>query len=234
MIAFQSSKYNGLSLTEEINFTLKNNLKHFDIFFDRFIPNDLTLAEFLFIQRIAKKINFSIHAPIVNYKTFNDTLNDVIVFCNKIKPYSLTIHFNYLTNQTISEILKKLNSYTKLSIENTIPNLNQIYSIDYEQFIEEYLNNKNIYLTFDIGHYFITNNNPNCFIQKYINKISTIHIHNNDGIHDTHSVLNNGKIKYISLLKKLKQLNYSGLFIIEHWNDNLVSANIIKQIIGET
>ena len=74
-IACQTSKYNGLNLCEELSFALRNNFLFFDIFFDDFLPSDLTKKEKNMIQKAKEKgIRFSLHFPLIDYYDYKQFL----------------------------------------------------------------------------------------------------------------------------------------------------------------
>ena len=64
-IGFQSSKYNELTLEDELNFTIKENADFFDIFFDEWFPFDISAKEFKKISDFQRKgFSFTVHLPI--------------------------------------------------------------------------------------------------------------------------------------------------------------------------
>jgi len=233
-IGFQTCKHNHLKIEEEIQLALNNGLNYFDIFFDGFSPDDVSDSQIDKILELKKEgINYTIHSAIADYKEYPKFMDRIIDFSNKIGALTFTIHFDKLSYETIDKILSKLSTNTKLSIENTIPDKNYIYEKNYLEFIKEASKRfKNIYSTFDIGHCFINKYDITEYITKIIDftQISTFHLHNNDGITDTHNCLNKGNIDVKKIMEFLKSKNLYSIFIIEHWQDNFLSLKYIIQI----
>ncbi|HOJ64249.1 MAG TPA: sugar phosphate isomerase/epimerase [Spirochaetota bacterium] len=235
-IGFQTCKHIHLSFLDQFRYAEQNNVPHFDIFFDDFLPSRFSDNEISFIKEMIKKnISFSIHSPIDNYAYYHEFLDGVIDFTNEINAFSITFHFDKISFKTIEAILKRLNKNIKLSIENTIPDYSYLYSKNYLEFIKE-LNShfKDIYLTFDAGHCFVNKYNPYDYLKYLIDsniKISTFHFHNNNGDEDSHHYLKNGKIDFKGIASLIKNLNYDFVIIIEHWHYNLDSYNYLLEIL---
>ena len=58
-IGFQSSKYNELTLEEELNLTSKENADFFDIFFDEWFPLDISPKESKMISDFQAFVSFA-------------------------------------------------------------------------------------------------------------------------------------------------------------------------------
>lgn len=234
-IGFQTSTHINLSLFDQLKFVNDNNIGHFDIFFDNFLPSRFNSKEKELIDSMLKKnISFSVHSPIDNYAYYHDFLDDLIDFTNNINAFSITFHFDKISFKTIEIILKKLKKNIKLSIENTIPDFSYLYSKNYLEFVEEINNNfDNIYLTFDAGHCFVNKYNPYDYLSHLIDnnmKISTFHFHNNNGDSDSHHELINGKIDFKNIVSLIKKLEYDIIIIIEHWYHNIESYKYLLEI----
>ena len=231
-IAFQTSKYNNTSLIEEVKTAKKNRLDYFDIFFDTWSPEDLTDCEKKYITTCKKEgMIFSIHLPIIDYSKVDENFKSYIEFINEIIPYSVTIHFNTLSYSTIEYFLASINSKVFFSIENTIPDKNFLYESDYLTFMKEVSSKYNVYSTFDIGHCVVNKYDLIQYFNSIIDsdiRISTFHIHDNDGIQDMHKALGEGTISYKKLFNEYKKTNLDSLFIIEHWTNNCMSLQALR------
>jgi len=235
-IGFQTCKHIHLSFLEQFKFAESNNISHFDIFFDGFLPSRFTKKDIDQINNMLKKdITFSVHTPIDNYAYYHDFLNSVINFSNKINAFSITFHFDKLSFKTIENILKKINNNVRLSIENTIPDFSHLYSKNYLEFIKEVKEKfNNIYLTFDVGHCFVNKYNPYDYLKYFIDnniKISTFHFHNNDGDNDSHYEIRQGKINFKEIVSLIKNLTYDFVIIFEHWHHNLESYKYLTELL---
>lgn len=89
----------------------------------------------------------------------------------------------------------------KIHIENVLEK-------DMDHLIEviDGVSNKNLSVCFDIGHANCYSNKP---VEEWITRLGTrighIHIHNNDGISDSHNGLNNGTIDIKSIFYNIKK-----------------------------
>ena len=63
---------------------------------------------------------------------------------------------------------------------------------------------------YDVGHDQIAGNNPAETISKLGNKIGCTHIHDNDGIHDVHTLPYYGVIDWENVMKAFAQSGYTG------------------------
>lgn len=253
---FQSSAYNQLTLTEELQYAEKCNCNFFDIFFDGYFPKDLTQKDYNTIMELQKKgMEYTIHYPIKWHNIPQVIKNDIFDFTKFVNAKTITIHFNEVTIEDISEILNFLNnnsSKTKLCIENTIPNETNYYLINgtkmsYVEFLGLLNNSNNIYCTLDIGHSFVTSAEKNndgsldiskttenqiSFINEILNQniqIATIHAHDNDGLKDGHCVVGSKLINFSRIFSLLKDKKQNPYIVIEHWNDNYSSLKKLKE-----
>ena len=237
IIAFQSSRYNGLSLLDELEFTVKSGLKCFDLFFDGFLPSDLTEKEIERVFKLKKEeFFFTLHFPIRHYKEVDSDLEELISFTNKLLPLTVTIHFDKITESVIDYIFGKIDKRVKISFENMTVDINKYSNLDYLNFTKMVKKRYNTYSTFDIGHSFINNKDTTSYLKKILNivEISTIHIHNNDGIEDSHLSLDKGIIDYTKIVNFIKEQKLDPVFVIEHWDNNLKSYEILKKLLGTT
>ena len=72
----------------------------------------------------------------------------------------------------------------------------------------------NVKLCYDVGH-------ENCFskgsdvLEKYGDRLKTLHIHDNDGTADQHIIPFDGNIDYSKFIAKLKKLDFYGIIALE-------------------
>ncbi|HOV13976.1 MAG TPA: TIM barrel protein, partial [Spirochaetota bacterium] len=208
----------------------------FDLFFDEFLPSDLTDTEIEKIFYLKKNgFLFTLHYPIYDYSVKNSFIEELVDFSNKLEPLTVTIHFNKLTEDVLEFMLINLKKTIKLSIENVVDNINKYYDTDYLEFMKKNKKIYNIYSTFDIGHSFINNEDIITQFEK-LNKpgveISTMHIHNNDGVNDSHLSLDKGVINYKEIIAYIKEKKLNPIFVIEHWNDNLITLRILRELLN--
>lgn len=138
--------------------------------------------------------------------------------------------------QTLGEV----NEYgkdagVKLGIENHVVEKGNeqkliLYDIlDFEKLFQM-LNDDNIFLHLDLGHLKISSVTIGFdkmeFIKKFSDKIWGVHMHDNNGIRDTHSIITNDSY-FLNELKGLKNLKYP---IIETWDCDEQLKNMISII----
>ena len=99
----------------------------------------------------------------------------------------------------------------------------------------DYFNSDYLTHCFDIGHFnvFVENMSVKEWLDVFSDKISVIHLHDNDGDNDSHKPLGRGKIDFVELFSDLKKRGYNKALTIENNNkDDLVeSVKYIKRII---
>ncbi len=236
LISFQTSAYDYLSFAQEITFAIEHNVPAFEIFFDGWMPNDITETERdLLKQAAANGMKFSVHSPLRDYLTEQDIkdIMPVITFCREWKACLMTVHFDRLAPDIIPLLSSALGD-VKLSIENTIPDENVVTSEHYPEYMRKNIAKYNIYATADIGHAVVNGYNPIEFVGNLLNDnipIDCFHIHNNDGQHDLHNDITNGVIDYNKVLTFVFEHNIFAHFVTEHWGGNVKSAEYFSQIL---
>lgn len=236
-IGFQTSKYNGLTLEEELNFAICQNVDFFDIFFDEWLPNQITAAEYQLINKLkTEKFPFTVHLPISTPKLSANDLNSLINFVQELKPSTTTVHFDKLTLDLLKYIRDNTKDSTIICIENTIPDMNGIYNEKYLDFMKKAAKIAPVQATFDTGHchanHYDLIQTVNELCDNEIN-IATVHAHDNDGTRDAHDTIGNGTIDFRSFFKCLTERKQNPLIVIEHWTDNITSFKRLKKTISE-
>ena len=166
------------------------------------------------IIKFAIKIGLQVNQVHVDYKISNeicentqkylDYVEEKLLFCKKYEIKNMVLHASKGSNppKVNDDQLKKLISLAKrfpevnLSFENVRNNYNL------EKILN--LNQPNITLCYDIGH--ANAYNSSYLLNKYKNKISCAHLHNNYG-NDDHNLLSNGNINYRKVINILASIN---------------------------
>ena len=117
------------------------------------------------------------------------------------------------------ENLKIIGEYAKdkevnVCIEN-LPKIRTFMYSDINQ-LHDSLERINLPMTLDIGHAYTAGFTVE---DVYFERIKHIHIHDNDGIHDSHLPLGDGVIDFKKFFDIFNKNNYDGIYIIEV-NDN--------------
>lgn len=235
-IGFQTSKYNGLTLKEELNFAIKQNVDFFDIFFDEWLPGEITTDEYKIINKLKmQNFPFTVHLPISTPKLPIEKLNSLLEFIREFSPITTTVHFDKLTFELLEYIIDKTKDSTIISIENTIPDMHAVYKEKYLDFMANAIKIAPIQATFDTGHCHANNydllQTANKLCDNGIN-IATVHAHDNDGTRDAHDTIGNGNIDFASFFKLLKEKKQNPMIVIEHWTENIISFDRLKKIIS--
>lgn len=232
-IGFQTSRYNGLSLDAELNFAFKNKVGYFEFFFDGFLPQDLKKNEINAIKKFSKNFIYTVHCPIASYFDYPIFLDAIIDFSFKIEAKIITIHFDKLSIGTAEKIYGKLDDKIIFSIENTTVDFNNIHKLTYLNFMNTATKNLKLAATFDAGHALLSSGNYIAFLNSLLENsisISEIHAHNNDGKADNHSQLNCGIIDFKKIFLLLNNKGLTVPFIIEHWQNNTSSLDVLKTL----
>ena len=232
-IGFQTSRYNKLALSDELCFAAKNKVRFFEIFFDGFLPQNLSANDVSALEKHSNLFIYTIHCPIGDYIEYPEFMPQMIGFTKRIKAKIFTVHFDKLSFMTIEKISRELQNNIIFSIENTAVDFNEFHKLKYIDFMKSAIKTNKISATFDAGHSQISMQNPIEFLKKIIGNsinIAEIHAHNNDGISDSHSALNTGIINFAKITEILRSKNFSIPFIIEHWEKNTDSLQYLLEI----
>ncbi len=73
-----------------------------------------------------------------------------------------------------------------------------------------------VQIAFDVGHCNTTDIPITSMIKKFGKHIKHVHIHDNDGVRETHSIVGQGSINWQSVIGALRDAGYSGFLIDEH------------------
>ena len=119
----------------------------------------------------------------------------------------------------IIDYAKKLN--IKISLENTS------FKEELEFLLDYFSGYDNVGLCFDTGHY-QAYFNADWDISRYKNRLFSVHIHDNDGIHDSHMIPFDGVIDWTDTMNKIINLNYSYPLTLElmYMNDYINKMSI--------
>ena len=228
---FQSSKYNNLTLEQELQFSDNNKIDFFDVFFDDYHPDD--------IKNVALPETFTVHLPGGFEKFPQSEQLKYIDFINRCSPKTVTCHFCDFSLESLEFLCRNINN-SKLCIENTPPDWNENCSKNYLDFMKaanEFASQKGlkVYATFDTGHAKVAGHEPVSYLKQLIENeidIFTVHLHDNDGIQDSHrpagSVYNG--INFAAILEILNSINHDIYAVIEHWNNNYNALEYLKSL----
>lgn len=159
-----------------------------------------------------KKLNF--HANYASLLVKNSELKEIILE-NHVESFKNIV--NYARKFGI-EIL----------LENTVESAKDM------EYITERV--RGLSVNVDIGHAFIGGGNKAIinFIRVFKDNLSHLHFHDNNGKHDEHLSVGQGKINFIPIVKELKKIDYSSTINFEVFTKNRAyakhSMNIFKKM----
>ncbi len=234
MIAFQSSRYNGIDFYDELDFTVKSGVECFDIFFDGYTYDDIDIKK-LNDYRERFHLTYTVHAPISDYFSADENVDKLIKFVNSLKPYSVTVHFNKLSYEVFDFLSDNIDKSVFIAVENTIPDKNVIYNNNYIDFMQT-LSKKHpdISATFDIGHCWVNKFDPVEYVNRLINyriNIPIMHVHDNNGNEDSHTTPGSGTINFDSFFINYKKAGMKTVFVIEHWQNNRDTLEFLRKYV---
>lgn len=128
-------------------------------------------------------------------------------------------HIDYRDNNYDLMMEYNLNFYKKLipyaeeyNIKIAIENIGKSITETPEGLLElvDLLDNDIFTICYDVGHANICEQDPVEMIRKLGNRIGCTHIHDNDGIHDSHTLPYYGVIDWEGVMKALAEVGYKG------------------------
>lgn len=194
------------------------------------------------LKEMAARLNlfFSVHAPILSIniaesepylrRTYLKYLEKSISNASKIDSEVYIIHSGSLTSLTYfypelawSSLIESINHIAKyaynhglkIAVENGSSKTDMFRSGDDGLRIVNSVNMDNVGLCLDIGHALISNSLID-ITHKLKDRIIHLHVHDNDGVKDTHSPLGSGKAPQNILKDFLKE--FKGWITAENYN----------------
>ncbi len=222
---------------EVFEFASQNKFSHVEILMDHpyYCYEKLSFAEILELKG-SYDLDVLIHAPAtttnfisiseVFRKASYEELRRTIFFAEKCGAELITFHigwnpgfitakgfvfqkdlyaehnYNVLTTELYS-FLETIDNPSVLALENTIEIDERLKAA-----IEFLLDNTELSLTFDIGHYYVKEGHD-VFLNNF-DRIRNVHLHDNNGVYDEHLALGKGKVD-LNILPK----TYKGYLTLE-------------------
>jgi len=234
-IGLQTVKH--LKIEEVIQTALDFDLNAFEIFFDGYLPRDLTEKSKEYLTKIKNIANFllTVHSPLISTSQsyWARIMHECLIFAQQYGAALFTIHPDPSSSQflqkTISLIELAQNDFNEITllIENTPSTPATMINEIFEQ-LRQY---KNLGFTFDIGHAQLA---PISSVPRRKNAINYLevlevpilecHVHTNRGKKDEHLSIQNaaGVINLRKVLRILmEQKDFSGPFIFEYFRGNM-------------
>ncbi|ABR55714.1 Xylose isomerase domain protein TIM barrel [Methanococcus aeolicus Nankai-3] len=184
-------------------------------------------------------LNYTIHCPLtdISLSSYREKVRkfsisyvkDIIKVANKVDAKLIVLHpghniFKYDYDKSLNSLIKSLNDLNMLQneygIKITIENMPSYDMFMFRSPIEEIISNLgDLGITFDVGHSFLNNNIEEFLDKNIVDKISHIHIHDNNSEYDEHLCIGDGKIDFKKYQNKLSGINC--ITMIELQNKNI-------------
>lgn len=115
-----------------------------------------------------------------------------------------------------------------IGVENMV-NMHFIFGKHAEEMLGmiESVDRDNLGLTFDVGHA-NTNKAVDIFIEKCIDKIVHVHLHDNNGIRDDHFPAGKGKINWTKVIDRLSRLDVQFVLEARSIDDGKASIDFLR------
>lgn len=151
-------------------------------------------------------------------ENYFEYIKESIILCGKNGIKKFVMHSAGKEAFKFSEIgLNRFRCLVKLAEENdVILNIENLRTVDHLIYLFEKIDSPNFKFCLDTGHANIWCYSPMEWIEKYKNKINTVHINDNDGIefHDYHYIPFDGCIEWDKLMPALNEY-YKGPIMLE-------------------
>lgn len=150
-------------------------------------------------------------------------IKSAIITASELDAGSLIVHPfgpSYPDDVSAEESLKQLaESFSvfvdygrPLGVKIAVENINEPHSTRILSHLLESV--EQLHLCFDIGHAALYKTRE-WYIPKYIDRISALHVHDNNGQSDEHLIPGDGSIDLLELVEQLRIGNYNGYFGLE-------------------
>ncbi|KAF5410075.1 MAG: endonuclease 4 [Candidatus Methanocomedens sp.] len=193
-------------------------------------PDELNIKEVASVLETTD-LNITVHLPFsdlnlasLNEPIWNETLHQMKEWIQLMSPYSklavvhpghlspLGMHLPDLAWQRNIQGLQQLCDYAArfdmtIGVENMV-NMEFIFGKYAEEMLGmiELVDRDNLGLTFDVGHA-NTNKAVSSFLEKCLDKIVHVHLHDNKGRRDEHLPLGEGSVDWATVTGKLAKLD---------------------------
>jgi len=184
-------------------------------------------------------LKYTLHSPLtdLNLSSFRekirlaslDLVRDILQVASEVDSSILVLHPGYcvfkedynIALQSLIKTLKDLNRIQEeYSTEITIENMPSYSMFMFRKPTEEILEHLgDIGITFDIGHAFLNRNIEGFLDREVMEKISHVHIHDNNGDLDEHLCIGKGRIPFEDYRDKLRRIK--GIKMIEMQNKSI-------------
>ncbi|MHC4661046.1 MAG: sugar phosphate isomerase/epimerase family protein [Planctomycetota bacterium] len=239
-VGYQSCRYNGLFLEEEIAVCRKDRVKVFDIFFDGFRPLEIDAEARMRIRSEAERsgITLVVDAPMVPFAGPHvSALRDTVDFAKDVGASLLTVHIGHFDSSSdpASELKRCADYGIMVGLENAVQGSSWDRPDTLERMVARCMGAGNLGFTLDIGHANMVGKAREV-VPKFLDSCRSlgiplicVHAHDNTGDADSHLGLGRGAVNFPKVFGQIRDSGFSGPVIIEHWRDLLRDTAIIRE-----
>ncbi|MEM0053713.1 MAG: sugar phosphate isomerase/epimerase [Nitrososphaeria archaeon] len=205
-------------------------------------------------QLNASGVNFTVHGPFLstNYLHPNSVVRKKSLSQLKVSienaaqfsPLAYVFHPSTIPKGFSSDRLKvehyhfleEINDFAralglKVFVENHVPGMGHMFTKP-EEFIEFYeRTGSSLAMAFDVGHSNI-GSNVKRFLDLLADRMGVVHVHDNNGVSDSHNIIGSGNINWNYVINKLRASNFSGPYVIECVQNPFKALQVLRNILG--
>jgi sugar phosphate isomerase/epimerase len=121
-----------------------------------------------------------------------------------------------------------------LAVENMPSDLGFLLETpeDFEKLFQA-IDSRSVGIAFDVGHA-NTHGNTSNFINRLMDRIVHVHVHDNDGSSDSHEPIGQGTVHWRQLLRRLEQERFNGMIIVETLDDPISDVKRVSRLIDRS
>ncbi len=128
--------------------------------------------------------------------------------------------FDSLSHKKALTIVKRILEETssrniELSLENSAKKTEIFASIDTLVSVISGLRDKNLGIAVDVGHAFVTGQEPHKVLAESLSFTKSVHLSDNDGVSDLHKSIGQGKIDYFRIFDTFRKTEFDGSIFLE-------------------
>lgn len=229
-IFYQSSRWNNMDLNREIESAMEDGVDGFDLFFDGYLPEDLSELELDALKSwVGQGKSFSFHLPLDSWTLEPPYVDQIMAAARIYKPLTVTVHYDRLADDVLSRLQAAFRGMAAVCVENTLPDRNAETGKNLLSWLKQ--RKEPVDITFDMGHARLSAGDPVKVLRDYLDagaRVSTLHAHDNHGDRDSHLSLGQGTVDVIGVLELLKERGQDPIVVLEHWTGNRDSLKYLR------
>ncbi len=219
-----------MDLNREIESAIMDGVDGFDLFFDGYLPDDLSESERSALDAwSASGKAFSFHLPLDSWVVEPPYVGQIMAAARKYRPVTVTVHHDHLSDEMFDRLCGAFSGMAAVCVENTLPDRNALSGRSLLSWLKE--RDVPTDITFDMGHARLSAGNPVKVLAEYLDagaRVSTLHAHDNHGDRDSHLSLGQGSVDITGVLRLLRERGQDPVVVLEHWTGNRDSLKYLR------